>query len=340
MRIFIDESGSFSWHTPGRSVFCGVTVPDRELDALLHRFGRWKRTIIGRSRRELKGSELTENQLSSFTSKVFPISDRDFWLTVVGIDTRVTRKAIVCEVRDQAAVIFDQSSCIAKEHNNAKLQESYRQMSGWAKNRSPENVLWMIALTETLVNSLIHTIVRFAEPEDDEEFTNIKIQIDQSFVKNDAHVTFWREWLRADLAKSSRTAPLLMIKQWRERNHPFLKKYEIYPGLLNLNKLYVNDTGFFSSERSPGLQIADICAQILLRHHRNAGADKAYMQLRRRIVGRGGTEINMVHLDERSLHRDDPRNHAAVFDIEEYKRRADAIRGAKASDRADEGPTE
>ena len=109
---------------------------------------------------------------------------------------------------------------------------------------------------------------------------------------------------------------------------------------MDMRKLWVHDTGFFSSERSPELQIADICAQILLRHHSNAGADKAYMQLRRRIVGIDGTEINMVHVDERSLHKDDPRNHTAVFDIEEYKRRADAIRAAKAPDRADKGPTE
>jgi hypothetical protein len=67
MRIFIDESGSFNWHIPGRSVFCGVTVPDRGLDELLDRFSRWRRTIIGHSKRELKGSELTENQLFSFT---------------------------------------------------------------------------------------------------------------------------------------------------------------------------------------------------------------------------------------------------------------------------------
>jgi Protein of unknown function (DUF3800) len=331
MRIFIDESGSFNWHNPGKSLFCGVTVPDRGLDALYERFARWRRTIIGHSKRELKGSELTENQLTLFAAKVLVTTDQDVWLTVVGIDTCLTQEAIISRLRDQAAIIFDQSSRLAKEHHNAKLEETYRQMSGWVRNRSPQNVLWVIALIETLTKSLNHAIVRFAEPEDDVEFDNIKIQIDQSFVKRDEHVAFWREWLRVELAKSSRTERLITIKEWRERDHPFIKRYSIYPGIANLRKLYLNDTGFFSSERSPGLQIADICAHILYRHHRNAGADKAYTQLKRRIVCRRGAEINILHVDESSLHKDDPRNHVGVFDIEEYKKQADAIRAAKAN---------
>jgi hypothetical protein len=331
MRIFIDESGAFDWNFPGRSIFCGITVPDRDLEALFNRFLRWRRTIIGQSKRELKGSELTENQLSSFAAKVLPATDRDIWLTVVGIDTKITHESIVCQLRDQAGIIFGQSSCIAGEHSNNKLQETYRQMAGWVKNRSPQNVLWIIALIETIVKTLNHTNVRFAEPEDDQEFQTIKIQIDQSFVKDDQHVAFWREWLRAELAKSSRTEHLIVIKQWRERNHPFIEKYVIHPGLVDLRKLFINDTGFFRSERSLGLQIADICAHIIYRHHRNTGAGNAYTHLRRRIVGRGGAEIDLVHVNESSLHKDDPRNHAGVFDIEDYKRRADAVRSFKNS---------
>ena len=48
------------------------TVPDRGLEALLDRFARWRRMIIGHSKRELKGSELTDNQLVSFMQKVLP----------------------------------------------------------------------------------------------------------------------------------------------------------------------------------------------------------------------------------------------------------------------------
>jgi hypothetical protein len=62
---FIDDSGSFSWGNKGKSLFCGVTVSDEELPELEKRFIAWKRSIVGDSGQELKGSHLTANQLVS-----------------------------------------------------------------------------------------------------------------------------------------------------------------------------------------------------------------------------------------------------------------------------------
>ena len=137
----------------------------------------------------------------------------------------------------------------------------------------------------------------------------------------------------AQSGKSSRTDRLITITEWKQRNHPFLEKCSIYPGLCDLRRLYVNDTGFFNSAGSPGLQIADICAHIPLRHHRDLGGESAYRLLRRRIVCREGAEIDLIHVDESSLHKDDPRRHVGVFDVEEYKRRADLSRAAKQIER-------
>ena len=328
MRIFIDDAGGFGWRNPGISLFCGVTVPDRALDALLDRFVRWRRSIIGHSKRELKGEELTEAQLTSFAMKVLPGNVRDIWLTVQGTDTRRTRQDVIERFREQAGALFGRSSEICGDHDNPRLKEQYRQMSGWVRSRSVENVHWVIGLQESIANSLQHTIIRFMEPEDDPEFSCLRIFIDESFIRRDEHIAFWREWLRADLSKSSR-APAEIPDTWRPRSHPFIKAYSIYPGVLDLRRLFVENTGFFRSDKVLGLQIADTCAHALYRYHRGNGAAEAYERLRRRIVCRGGGEINMLLLNENSLHKDDPKDHAGIFDIEEYKRRADRIRAEK-----------
>jgi hypothetical protein len=326
MKIFIDESGGFNWTNPGISIFCGVTIPDRDLNTVLGRFDHWRRSVIGHSTRELKGCELTEAQITSFVNKVLPGSDRDVWLTVQGVDTKRTKKHIIEQLTAQDAEIFERSSEIMQEHKNLRMKEQYRQMSGWVRSRSVENVYWIIALQETVINSLQHTIIRFMEPEDDSEFNDFRIFIDQSFIRRDEHISFWREWLRADLAKSSRKNPTNIPDTWRKRSHPFIHAYSIYPGLLDLNRLFVKNTGFFRSEKIQGLQIADICAHTLYRYYRGNGVSEAYRRMRPRIVGRGGAEINMLLVNENSLHKDDPKNHAGIFDIEEYKRRADVIR--------------
>jgi hypothetical protein len=42
-------------------------------------------------------------------------------------------------------------------------------------------------------------------------------------------------------------------------------------------------------------------------------------------VGRDGRDITIVHINESSLHQDDPRNHVTPLDLEAYKRYADEL---------------
>jgi hypothetical protein len=305
VKIFIDDSGSFNWRNPGKSVFCGITIADRDLPIVIDRYSRWRKSIIGHSTRELKGSELTDAQLSSFASKVLPWADKSTCLTVVGVDTSRTRREHIESLREQASILAARSSEIMEEHSNPRMKESYRQMSGWIRSRSPENVAWIVGLEEAVIDALQHTIIRFMEPEDDCEFEDLRILIDESFIRRDEHVSFWREWLRSGLAKSSRKASVLP-NTWRPRSHPFIKQYEIHPGLLDLNRLFTRNTGFFRSEKFDGLQIADICAHSIQRHHRGNGGAEAYAKLRPRIVGLDGAEIRTIHVNESSLHTDDP----------------------------------
>ena len=329
MKIFLDESGAFGWRSPGVSLFCGLIVPDRAEPALLDRFGRWRWSMIGSSARELKGSELDDSQLSSFAARVLPHTDRDLWLVCRGIDTSLTQEDHVLRLRDQASIMLDESSNIMKRHGNTRLQEQYRQMSGWIGKRSAQNVLWMIGAVDAILDALTGAVVRFAEPEDDAEFEHLEITLDQSFIKRHQHHDFWHEWLRMEITKSSRERGIPNIREWRERNHPFYRKTRMYPNVMNLRSVINDDLRFGDSKATSGLQIADICANILLRHHRRTGDKRAYAHIRPRIVGRDGAELHLTHVSEQSLHKDDPRSHAGVLDVEKLKRQADALGGRR-----------
>jgi hypothetical protein len=319
---FIDDSGAFSWGNKGKSLFCGVTVSDVELPSLEQRFLDWRRGVIGNSRRELKGHELTPNQLYSFSYKVLPRTIRDIHLTLTGGDTSVTDESYLERLRDQAAEMFRLSSELCAKHKNDRLVETYRQMSGWVKNRSTSNVLWIVALQQAIFDTLQHAIVRFAGPEQSSEFENIEIAIDRSFIFRDEHRVFWTEWLRNDLMKPSRIGTIMSIKEWPP-DHPFKRKYRMHKGLVNYGDLFHNHTGFHDSRSMIGLQVADICANICYRYFREDSDTRAYDALRPRVVGRDGYEIRIVAVDESSLHKDDLSNHVSEFDLEEWKRLAD-----------------
>jgi hypothetical protein len=318
---FIDDSGSFSWDNKGKSLFCGVTVSDVELPRLEERFLAWKRSIIGESKRELKGQELTANQLYSFSHKVLPRTARDIHLTLAGGDTSQTAETYLEKLRDQAAELFRLSSELCAKHKNETLTETYRQMSGWVRNRSTSNVLWIIVLLQAIFDTLQHAIVRFAEPEYSHEFENIEFAIDRSFVYRNEHRIFWKEWLRNDLSKSSRVGTIVSIKQWPP-DHPFNRKYRIQKGLRDFKDLFQKHTDFYDSKTVVGLQIADICANIFYRFFRDNPDTRAYENLRPRVVGKDGYVIRIISVDDTSLHKDDLSNHVSAFDLERWKRLA------------------
>jgi hypothetical protein len=319
---FIDDSGSFSWGNRGKSLFCGVTVSNAELPLLEERFIDWKRSIIGQGKRELKGQELTANQLYSFSHKVLPRTARDIHLTLTGGDTSVTAESYLERLRQQAADLFRLSSELCAKHKNDRLAETYRQMSGWVRNRSTSNVLWIIALQQAIFDTLQHAIVRFAELEWSSEFENIEIAIDRSFIHRDEHRAFWTEWLRTDLMKPSRIGTIMSIKEWPP-DHPFKRKYRIHKGLVNYGDLFHNHTDFHDSKSMIGLQVADICANICYRYFRDDHDTRAYGMIRPRVVGRDGYEIKILSVDETSLHKDDLSNHVSEFDLEKWRRLAD-----------------
>jgi hypothetical protein len=321
---YIDDSGSFTWNPPGVSLFASLLVPNRAHDALVTRFLRWKRCVIGKSKRELKGSELTPNQIESFTYTVLPHRDRDPRLTVICADTRKTQKTIVERRRDQIADQFAYAAQYILRENSAgkRLAQQYGEGSGWIRRRSPENVLWIHVLETTVADSVQHSVAYFLEDEHADQFEHNEIIIDRSFIVRERHIMFWGEWLRNGLMshKANETHAFTVPNTWRPENHPFMRQYDPDDdGVFDLSPLFRDATRFDDSKRVLGLQIADICANICLRAWRSGRYTPGFRNLRPRFMGKGGRWATRIELDERSLHIDTAENHVGTFDLDEFR---------------------
>lgn len=189
------------------------------------------------------------------------------------------------------------------------LRDFYRRMAKWMSERSPENVMWLICLVDAIRLSLQHAIVLFADQEHDCEFEQVEILIDKSFIEKSTHIEFWQEWLRNVLFNGSLREPMLIPKDWSQRDHPANRKYGGGRGLINWTDLFRNHTRFVSSADTLGVQIADTCANICFRFHLGNRKYRPYRLLRSRLCGRGDTKIHYGVLDESSLLRDAPENH-------------------------------
>jgi len=181
MRIFADESGSFSWSTPEISLMVALVIPDRSMDALTSRFLTWKSSIVGKSTRELKGSELDSAQLLSFIQRVLPRSERAPFLTVVGADTALTQDSHVKMAKDQLSEQYAHTARLLLELDppNKSLAQKYTELSGWTKKRSEVNFLWIVTAERTISEVIQLMICAFLEEEYDKEFENVEIAFDR-----------------------------------------------------------------------------------------------------------------------------------------------------------------
>ena len=320
MRIFADESGSFSWSTPEISLMVALVIPDESMDALTSRFLTWKSSIIGESARELKGSDLDSAQLLSFVQKVLSSSERAPFLTVVGADTSQTQKTHVAMAKDQLVEQYARTARLLLERDppNKSLAQNYTELSGWTKKRSEVNFLWIVTAERTIAEVMQLMICAFLEEEYDKEFEGIEIAIDRSFIKEPGPINFWLEYHRiAHLNRAYKGRALLVPREWKLRNHPYHRKYRKESGITYFSDLLRNHMNFVDSKTSIGIQVADICAQICKRFHRGDTGLEAYGLLENRIVGRDGIKLLLIHFDQTSVFQDNPKDHVNLRTTEE-----------------------
>src|ERR1700739_781026 len=203
VKTFIDESGCFSWARSGKSVFCGVSLPDHALPDLFLKFFRWKSDVLGLKRqKEIKACDLNTKKLISFVERVV-LPEETFRLTYTAVDTQFTSAAVVGKMRDQWADVLAVAANREDARGNKPAGQFHREMSNWVRGRSHENFLWNMALYAIIFESIQNTISRFAHESFDEEFVSWDIIIDRSFIKRDRHMNFWQEWLRHQLREFS-----------------------------------------------------------------------------------------------------------------------------------------
>src|SRR5581483_2027914 len=211
MKNYIDESGTFGWTPEGISVFAGLSLADRSFERVFAAFAEWKRLIARvHDGDEVKGWSLSPIQLQVFVKWVV-LPHRDFWVTLVGVDTRNTKETVARMYVDQAAEVAAAAGRFAESNGDSTLARDYRKWAVWIRRRSPQNGLWLLGLAHTILHLMQHTIVRHMEPADDAEFENWDIIIDRSIIETARHEVFWGGWLRALLYQQTNKKPLDII---------------------------------------------------------------------------------------------------------------------------------
>lgn len=237
-------------------------------------------------------------------------------MTLAGTNTGLFKKEIAQTFIADSASILRAAVKRGQELERPQLVEHYRKMASWVERRSPENIMWLLCLADAIRLSMQHSIVLFSEDADACEFENIEIFIDRSFIHKPKHVGFWQDWLRMFLLNTSLKNPIKIIRQWPQ-DHPFRKRYTRENHIVDMSEVYREHTQFVGSEEIPGVQVADICANISYRFFSGNRKYQPYRLLRSRVVGEEGSKIRYGILDESSLLKDAPEKHVLFYSEED-----------------------
>lgn len=319
MLIAIDESGSFGAATKDINFFVALHLrqgkrrPEQKRDQFL----AWERTLpasLKSSKGEFKGAALSDEHLHEFAIRVFG-SSPVVGITPVAINTFDQSAATVRKHRHVALVGIREGVKGYRALGRPAVAQTFDEMGNWFQKLDNGIYLKIVLLGECIVKALINSMGHAISGGYDDELVNLRYLIDRDFVRNDRHMTFWRELLRNQLWHITSKRPIPLLNEWRTTGHPFLTKFT-RNGKPDLNVLFTKNCEFASSHLHPELRMVDMTAAILTRYLNKRRAARAYGVIRHFFLHHGKIEkIELRDFDLDAWRYDPTKNPYGSFPV-------------------------
>lgn len=299
MRAFLDESGSFSWQMPGWSVVAavGICELDGTLEGMLERLRAFERSLPKERRSpsgEIKGAVLTDQELATFVWDVLPRDRGLAHVSLVGFDSRETPQDVARRFRDALAKGGARERLRYASAKNQRMVQVVDEVGAWIRRRSEQDICWLLAVQIAIADALTHSAVALLADDHDDgrELAALSYVVDRSSrIRGERQEYLWQQILNSALCARSEQDPFPHIRQWPD-DHAFVAKYSRDEGF-DFRELWRGIT-FGDSQQTPGLRIADLVAQIAVRHFARDEASSAWKRLRPIVMGADGRELHAV----------------------------------------------
>ncbi len=294
MVIAIDEVGDFAHYSERYNFMIAALLSrhDNGMAVKQSQFDSWKNTIDSikfTNQNEVKGTELSEDELFRFTNEVI-ISN-----PIVGnVQIRVKPSENPKKVLDQFKIIelnlikLVIGQC--NETGDINGSEFFNKLSRWLKDRNYQHYMKM-ALLESCISRSVEKAIGASIVDwltgDDINLMNLEIKIDKDFINKDGEKKFFKELLGQAFRRITEDHPIPMVRELMDAHHPFAQTFLLPNNMINLGSVFNNRCDFFHSHYNFELQIADILGTIFHRAQ-NRNSCKNSVQLIDQILGRRG----------------------------------------------------
>jgi hypothetical protein len=267
MRFFFDESGDFAIpqsdeHKCG--IVCGLVVPETVEDATKDTFKQFVDNLRPeeKSGDEPKGNLLTDESLIRFCDLLKEFRG-EILVTPTTLDLSIgSRQMAVSACDSMKTSLFERAKNCVYDTMREEVEELGRQ---WG-NLSTNEALRLVALTSCFWEAIQHSVVLLSEEKYYSCWDPLDFIVDAVTIRRQSRneVVFERMvlmWLTA----WSKRRPLATIAEVHTDGHPFVRMYCPNENRVDLGKILRGNIRFCNSSDSFGLQIADICSNIVYR---------------------------------------------------------------------------
>lgn len=263
MLFFFDESGDFSLPNADEhkcAVVCGLVIPETVSERLRKDFEAFVSYLSGDEKinSEPKGTLLTDKNRMRFCEILSSYSEVLVTPTTLDLSISSRKKTLsICD-RMKANLFEDAKKCVY-DTMKSQTEEMGRQ---WG-NLSINEALRLVTLTSCFWEAIEHSVVFHSGKEYYDYWDNLHFVIDAvktAKLSREEKIFTWMVlmWLTA----WSKRRPLITISEIHTDEHPFVKRYCTKTGF-DLGKILKGNIRYYNSRESWGLQIADICANIV-----------------------------------------------------------------------------
>jgi len=263
MLFFFDESGNFSLPNADEhkcAVICGVVIAETVEERLRQDFEKFVNQLSSseKANGEPKGTLLTDKNRQLFCEI---LSDYEgVLITPTTLDLSISSREKTLNVCNKMkADLFESAKKCVYDTMRSEIEELAKQ---WG-NLSINEGLRLVALASCFWEAIEHSVIFHSGKEyyncwDSLCFVVDAVKTAKLSREEKVFTCMVLMWLTA----WSKFRPLKTISEIHTDEHPFVKKYCTKTGF-DLGKILKGNIRYYNSKDSWGLQIADICANIV-----------------------------------------------------------------------------
>lgn len=277
MRFYFDESGNFkvpddpSQHSVG--IVSGIAIPDSQESLIFREFDAFVATLPPSAFKngEPKGRLLDDGKRAELVNMITELPIGILFCPTVLDLTSLAGKSDANVSSD----VFEKLTEIEPSCMNPEFKKRVQDLAVKTGEMSNQQMLRLLAWARCICRCVNESIFWHSFPRYRGDWSTLRFEIDPVQQNGGTEAEVFDFMLRQWIVAWCQEQPLMISRETLTPDHPFMKNWNT-PNGVDAKKMFDHNIHYVSSDKSKGIQLADMTATIIRRTLLNSSADNLF----------------------------------------------------------------